>query len=252
MRIPTLADVVPAPLTAALPALLALACGGPPPTVPPAEPVGAECKMVDPPADAADPAPAAGTGRFLPAPGPKAAVGQRTQALELKGLRPQDGIHPATPVSFEQILTMRHPPSEMQWRALPAGSDARLIETIEADGDPLVRIRAMEGLSVRGPEDGHTPLAKVLADPKAEPALRRGAARAIGRGYSARADAPGTAALIAALGDGDATVREAVVKALAPHAGEAEVRTALQKRAAVEDDAAAKAAIEAALDREAR
>lgn len=231
----------------ALPAALLLACGGAPPDVPPAEPVGAECKMIDPPADAADPAPAPGTGRFLPAPGPEAkpTVGQKS--VGLKGLRPQGGIHPATPVTFEQILVMRHPPSEMQWRALPAGSDARLIERItDAEGDVLVRVRAMEGLSVRAPEDGDAPLAAVLADPKAEAALRRGAARALGRGYAETADAPGTTALVAALGADDATVREAVVKSLAPRVSDPTVRAALDARAAVETDAAVNEALAAA------
>lgn len=257
-RVVTAAAGLPAvsSLVVSVTAASLLACGGAPPDVPPAEPVGAECRMIDPPADVADPAPAAGTGRFLPAPGP--ALGQKasgqtaseqpSKGVGLKGLRPQGGIHPATPVRFEQILVMRHPPSAMQWRALPAGSDARLVEVIgDADSEPLVRVRAMEGLSVRAPEDGHAPLAAVLADAKAEPALRRGAARALGRGYADSAEAPGTAALVAALDADDTTLREAVVKALAPRAGDPAVRAALEARAAVEAEVVVKEALGAAL-----
>lgn len=222
-------------------ALLPTACGSAPPEVPPVEPAGAECRNPDPPADAPDPAPPPGTGRFLPPP-----TGQKS--LGLAGLRPQDGIHPGTPIGYAQILTLRHPPSEQQWRALPPGSDAQIRATVEDPAeDPLTRVRAMEGLSIRAPEDGDAPLRAILADPAADATLRRGAARALARGYIDATDGPAVQALITALADPDATVREATVKALAPHAARPSVKDALTRRAAVEESPVVREAITAAL-----
>lgn len=239
MRTPTRPK--PPRLLIPLLALLPTACGSAPPEVPPVEPPSAECKNPDPPADAPDPAPSPETGRFLPAP-----TGQKS--LGLKGLRPQDGIHPATPISFEQILTLRHPPSDMQWRALPPGSDAQIRATVE-DGsiDPLTRVRAMEGLSIRAPDDGDVPLRAILADPAADATLRRGAARALGRGYLGAGDGEAVTALVAALDADDATVRETAVKALAPQVSQPAIREALKRRAAVESSEVVKEALAAAL-----
>ncbi|MEZ4436199.1 MAG: HEAT repeat domain-containing protein [bacterium] len=220
-------------------ALLPTACGSAPPQVPPVEPAGAECRNPDPPADAPDPAPPPGAGRFLPAP-----TGQKS--LGLAGLRPQDGVHPGAPIGYAQILTLRHPPSEQQWRALPPGSDAQIRATVEDPAeDPLTRVRAMEGLSIRAPEDGDAPLRAILADPATDATLRRGAARALARGYLDAA--PATEALIAALADQDATVREAAVHALAPHVARPAVKDALTRRAAVEESEVVREAITAAL-----
>ncbi len=243
-----------APMHTRRPTLLALffaaalpGCGADPPTVPPAEPAGAECKVPDPPAATPDPSPPPETGRFLPA--PRRALGPGG----LKGLRPQDGPKAGLPMTLPQMLDARHPPSEMQWRALPPGSDAAITTVIaDADEDPKVRARAMHGLSVRAPEGGDAPLRAVLADSAAHPTARRAAARALAHGYVKADGAPpgeprAIGALVAALGDGDARLRETTAKALAPHAGDPTVEAALRARAGVETDPLVKEALGAAL-----
>ncbi len=244
MRRPPFAPLVHTPLPGALllAALLA-ACGADPPTVPPAAPVGAECAVPEPPQATADPAAPAGTGRFLPPP-------QKSRALGpggLAGLRPQDGPRPGLPLSLPQMMTARHPPSDMQWRALPPGSDAALT-TIIADGDedPKARARAMHGLSVRAPEGGDAALRTVLTDGAADPTARRAAARALAHGYVG--DTPAAAqAMITTLSDDDARLREAVVRALARHTGVPAIRAALEGRAAVEKNTLVREALDAAL-----
>lgn len=236
------------PLSARLPsALLAAAllagCGAEPPTVPPAAPVGPECSVPDPPKATADPQAPAGTGRFLPPPQQRKALGPGG----LSGLRPQDGPQAGLPLSLPQMLSARHPPSDMQWRALPPGSDASLTTLIaDADEDPKVRARAMHGLSVRAPEGGDATLRAVLRDDSADPTARRAAARALAHGYVGKAPAA-TEALTAALKDDDARLRETVVRALSPHADRKDVRAALTAQAAVEKNALVKEALDAAL-----
>lgn len=227
----------PFPSSAALALALLAGCGADPPTVPPAEPASAECKVPDPPEATPDAPAPAGTGRFLPAPVGEKAMPQKALGPNgLRGLRPQDGPNPALPMSLPQMMSARHSPSAMQWRALPPGSDAALVEMIgDAGEDPKVRARAMEGLAVRAPEGGDAALRAVLADGQADGTARRAAARALSSGYVKGGADPAAQALIAALADPDPQMREAAVKALAPHAADPTVRAALEARAAVED-----------------
>lgn len=227
---------VVAPLLAAV---LPAGCGSAPPEVPPADPPATACPSCEPPADAPDPAPAADTGRMLPA---------APSQAQLAGVRPQDGIQPGTPVSIDQMLAMRHPPSEMRWRALPPGSDAQLRATMDDKTlDAFTRVRAMEGLSTRKTEGLEAPLVAVMNDEGADIMVRRGAARALGRGYVTSGDSTAAKALITALDDKNDSLREAVVFGLTLHVRYPEVRAALEKRLKVEHEEEVEEALAAAL-----
>ncbi|MCA9541095.1 MAG: HEAT repeat domain-containing protein [Myxococcales bacterium] len=219
-------------------------CGNAPPVVPDAAPVGAECQHLEPPPGEGPAAPA-GLGGLLPAPEATAAPDAAPKRT-LRDLRPDRPPQPGTPLHLPQLLAMHHPPSDMQWRALPPTADAGLIAVIDDPAEAVTdRARAMDGLAVRHPAGGHAPLAAVLADGKADGTLRRSAARALARGFGGEPAA--RAALFTALDDDDAMLREAVVKALADQATDAEVRAALQARRDREQAPLVREALDAAL-----
>lgn len=230
-------------------AAAALGCGSGPPVVPAVEAPTEGCKVPEPPPATPDAAASEGAGRFLPAPVPTAqkARGGGPNLARLKpGARPAKGVVPGAPVNMAQIFAMRHPPSEMQWRALPPGSDAAIVAVLnDANEAPMTRARAADGLGVRGQTDAA--LRAVLADAKADGTVRRASARALSRSFVGDGTTDGARALIAALDDSDEVVREAVVRALAPHVGLAPVRSALEARRATEAGAGVKAALAEAL-----
>ncbi|MEZ4467318.1 MAG: hypothetical protein R3F43_23450 [bacterium] len=200
MRTPALA------LTAAL-----AACGGAPPTVPDAPPAGS-CEVID----------------------PSTLSGSATQAKAGPGLSkllPGRGPGTGLPMTVPQLLSMTEVPADAQWRALPPGADAALVTVAQdATAGPPQRARALAGLGIRKTEGAGPQIAALLADAGADATVRRAAARALAAGFvadAAGAEGDQAPALLAALADGDDLLREALVKALAPHAARADVRAAL-------------------------
>jgi HEAT repeat protein len=108
----------------------------------------------------------------------------------------------------------------------------------------------MSGLAIRGTPAADAPVRAALADPHADPVVRRGAARALAAGWLEPEGGPNLDALAAALADSDPLTREAVVKALAPHAARPAVRDALAARLPKEDAPLVREALEQALKTE--
>ncbi|MCA9544527.1 MAG: HEAT repeat domain-containing protein [Myxococcales bacterium] len=207
----------------------AFACSGPAPLVPPAQPVTDQCQVLDPPA-VTQTAPSAASPRG-----------------SLQGLLPTHGP-PKGPLKLGQLLTLRGVVSEAQWRALPPGADAELSQIAQREDEaPTVRARAMTGLAVRRTDGAVGTLRGVLLDAQADSLVRRAAARALADGFAEPEGGPAMAALAAAAADEDATLREAVVKALAPHVALPAVRRLLEERKASERDTLVTEALDAAL-----
>ncbi|MCB9547728.1 MAG: hypothetical protein H6706_18025 [Myxococcales bacterium] len=213
-------------LTAAL-----AACGGAPPTVPDAPPAGS-CEVIDP-------STLSGTST-QPKPGPG-----------LSKLLPGRGPGPALPLTLPQLLSMTEVPADAQWRALPPGSDAALVQIAQdANAGPPERARALAGLAIRKTEGAGPAIAALLLAGGGEAAIRRAAARALAAGFvaaAAGAEGDQAPALLQVLADPDDQLREAVVKALAPHAGRDDVRAALLGRQGVEQNELVKEALGLAL-----
>ncbi len=205
--------------------LLLGGCGNAPPVVPPAEPApGAACNVLEPPAaQASEPAP------------------------NLGALRPGTPTAPGKARSVEALLAMHHPPAEAQWRALPPTADDALVMIARDTDAPVTRrARALSALALRGAPQGRAQLGATLSDAQADATLRRTSARALADAFLAT-DATALEPLRTALADDDPQLRAAVVQALAPHATREDVPAALQARAAAEQDAQVKAALDAAL-----
>ncbi len=160
---------------------------------------------------------------------------------KLSALRPGPK---AGPLKLGQILDLRTAPTDVQWKALPPTSDAELVR-IAGDNNESAndRVRAMSGIAVRHTDGGDAPMRAALSDPKADGTLRRGAARALAAAYLEA----GFETLKAALADQDHLLREAVVKALAAHAENPEIRGALEALLASEKHALVREALDAAL-----
>ncbi len=216
-------------------ALLCIACSGPAPAVPPAQPVTDECQVLDPPSAtqaAAQPASMAPAGK----PAKKG----------LAGLLPGAGVARG-PLKLGQILSLHTPPSDVQWRALPPSADAALA-TIAQDATeaPTTRARAISGLAVRG-SDGAPGVLKGLLLTEGEPAVQRAAARALADRFIEPEGGEVMAALSAAAASDAPRLREAVIKAVAPHAAQPAVERLLKARLAVETEPLIREAIEQAL-----
>lgn len=208
--------------------ILLAGCSGTPRPIPEIPPVGT-CQVIDPTTISSEPAKKGpGLGRLLPGRGETANL----------------------PLTVPQLLSMPEAPSEVQWRALPPGSDA-VLSQIAADDEAGVpqRARAVSGLAVRKAEGAGPQIAAILANPALDGTLRRTAARALGEVYVAGGPGGGDEAhvLINSLDDPDALTREAVVQSLAAHVARADIRAALEARQAKEDNDLVKAALSKAL-----
>lgn len=129
------------------------------------------------------------------------------------------------------MLTVRGQPTRAQWMALPPTADAALVEAMaDAGRAPIERTRAISGIVMRRQEGAGPHMRAVLADDKTDPMVRRSAARGLASAYIETAEA----ALLTALADADPMLREAVAKALKPHAARLRVKAALAARQRVE------------------
>lgn len=199
------------------PALLLCACASAPVKIPPV-PKADGCAVIDPARLPAEP--------------------------DLKSLLPQAGPGANLPLTVPALLSTRGEPSIAQWKALPPTADAALVAAMEdAERLPVERARAIAGLALRGQEGAGKRIEVLLADDRADPMVRRAAARGLADGYL---DASATV-LIAALDDPDAMLREAVVKALAPHVARPAIKAAFEARQPKETAPLVKEALDAAL-----
>lgn len=201
-----------------LPCLLILACASAPPKVPPV-PKAPGCAVIDP-------------------------ASVKPQKTSLQGLVPSRGPRANLPMTVPALLTVRGEPTPAQWKALPPTADAALVAAME-DGErpPVERARAIAGLSLRGQEGAGARIQALLADQKTDPMVRRAAVRGLAAGYLDAAEA----GLITALSDPDAMLREATVKALAPHVERPAIKAAFQARQKTETAPLVKEALDAAL-----
>jgi len=219
---------------------IGVGCSAAPPVVPSVPPNTGECQVLTPPTATGGSGRAPG-GRFLP-PAQPAGSGPG-----LATLLPSSPPQPGTPVSLQKLLSRHHAPSPEQWRALPNGGDAALIQIVtDPQESPTVRARALDGLAVRGAPVSVAPIRALVEGTSTDATVRRAAIRALVRFYSI--DAAGVEAAVgAALRHSDPLVREAVVKAVGPLAGEASVRAILQAHAEQETNALVREALAAAL-----
>ena len=218
---------------------LGAGCSAAPPVVPPIPPNTGECQVLTAPTKAGGGAPAA-EGRFLP-PAPPSVSGPGLSAL-----LPTSPPQPGTPVSLRKLLSRHHTPSLEQWRALPNGADAALIEIMGSQEPPTVRARALEGLAVRGAAVSVGPVRALVEGAKTDATVRRAAIRALAKFHSVDGGAV-EAGLGAALRSPDPLVREAVVRAAAPLCTKPGVRAMLQAHAEKETNALVREALAAAL-----
>lgn len=197
-------------------------CAGAPPDIPPVPPAQG-CAVIEPATTAPD---------------------QSQHTAGLKALLPQAGPGRNLPRTVPAMLTTRGEPSRAQWQALPPTADAALVQAMQSGDRPIVeRARAIAGLAIRQNAGSATPIATVLADPQADGMLRRAAARGLAAGFIEA----GEPALLAALSDPDAMLREAVVKALTPHIERPAVLAGMRARQTVETAPLVKEALDAAL-----
>lgn len=154
-----------------------------------------------------------------------------TRGPDLMSLRPHRDPGKGLPMTVTAMLTVRGQPTRAQWMALPPTADAALVEAMaDAGRAPIERTRAISGIVTRQQEGAGPHMRAVLANDKTDAMVRRSAARGLAATYIETAEA----ALLTALADADPMLREAVAKALKPHAARPSVKAAIVARQRVE------------------